>query len=404
MNTAQTIETPQARTSRPGFSIAIARSRFAWILWAIYLASSWTWCIGMFLPVLLVHHYGVWAWIVFAIPNVVGAAAMGWVLRSRASSRVIVRTHATACWWFSVVTFAFHVAFVGCLLGPFIMPSLVTVTLVVTAFVLIYFAGERWGRADLASSLIVYAISISMLLAYLLIARSDQSLVTHWSPGGLRSSLMLVPVCMFGFLLCPYLDLTFHEARQSLSAIDSRKAFGVGFGLFFLVMIVFTLIYAEPLALGLRGHLIRGEAAVAIGIHMVGQIAFTNAVHTRQQTERLRFIVTGCLLAFVVIFIVYNIYGFFRMYGDEMVYRVFMGFYGLVFPAYVWLCMIPGGGRVRPTKRQLTIFAAAVIVAAPMFWMGFILKQLGWLWPGIGVVLLARGLLPWNVTEQTSTP
>ena len=50
--------------------------------WAAYLACSWTWCIGMFLPVLLVRDYGVWGWIVFAVPNVLGAAAMGWVLRS----------------------------------------------------------------------------------------------------------------------------------------------------------------------------------------------------------------------------------------------------------------------------------------------------------------------------------
>ena len=24
-----------------------------------------------------------------------------------------------------------------------------------------------------------------------------------------------------------------------------------------------------------------------------------------------------------------------------MIYRLFMAFYGLVFPAYVWLCMLP---------------------------------------------------------------
>ena len=71
-----------------------AQSSRSWILWAIYLASSWTWCIGMFLPVLLVRDYGIWGWIVFAVPNVLGAAAMGWVLRSRSSSRHILIAHA----------------------------------------------------------------------------------------------------------------------------------------------------------------------------------------------------------------------------------------------------------------------------------------------------------------------
>lgn len=28
------------------------------ILWALFLASSWTWCIGMFLPVLLMRDAG----------------------------------------------------------------------------------------------------------------------------------------------------------------------------------------------------------------------------------------------------------------------------------------------------------------------------------------------------------
>ena len=34
----------------------------------------------MFLPVLIMREYGIAGWFVFAIPNVVGAAAVGWVL------------------------------------------------------------------------------------------------------------------------------------------------------------------------------------------------------------------------------------------------------------------------------------------------------------------------------------
>ena len=33
-----------------------------WLGLAIYLGISWTWCIGMFLPVLLGADYGFWAW------------------------------------------------------------------------------------------------------------------------------------------------------------------------------------------------------------------------------------------------------------------------------------------------------------------------------------------------------
>ena len=51
------------------------QSRSAGLPWAIYLGASWTWCIGMFLPVLLVREYGAWAWVVFAVPNVISCAA-----------------------------------------------------------------------------------------------------------------------------------------------------------------------------------------------------------------------------------------------------------------------------------------------------------------------------------------
>ncbi|MDB5331074.1 MAG: hypothetical protein JWP03_2225, partial [Phycisphaerales bacterium] len=72
-----------------------------------------------------------------------------------------------------------------------------------------------------------------------------------------------------------------------------------------------------------------------------------------------------------------------------------MALYGLVFPAYVWLCMVPGRGKVAaPDRGKLAVLAIAVVVAAPMFWMGFIAGRMFWLSPGLAVVLLARVALP----------
>src|SRR5437016_4359730 len=82
-----------------------------WLLWAIYLAMSWTWCIGIFLPVLLVRDFGIWGWIVFAIPNVLGAAAVGWIYRSAEQSRQTLEAHATAITAFSLVTASFQIFF-----------------------------------------------------------------------------------------------------------------------------------------------------------------------------------------------------------------------------------------------------------------------------------------------------
>src|SRR5688500_16462821 len=76
--------------------------------WALFLAASWTWVIGMFLPVLLVRDFGMWGWIVFAVPNVIGAAAMGWRLRDADASKRFVRGHASACRACSLVTIAYH--------------------------------------------------------------------------------------------------------------------------------------------------------------------------------------------------------------------------------------------------------------------------------------------------------
>src|SRR5882724_1907679 len=83
------------------------------LAWAAFLACSWTWCIGMFLPVLMVRDFGLLGWIVFAVPNIVGAAAMGWVLSKPGTAQRLAKDHALACQCFSTVTVTFHCFFVG---------------------------------------------------------------------------------------------------------------------------------------------------------------------------------------------------------------------------------------------------------------------------------------------------
>ena len=78
------------------------------LVWACFLGCSWTWVIGMFFPVLLLRDYGVWGWVAFAAPNVIGAAAMGFVL-SPQRARTLWEQHAGAVRWFSDVTLGFHV-------------------------------------------------------------------------------------------------------------------------------------------------------------------------------------------------------------------------------------------------------------------------------------------------------
>jgi hypothetical protein len=89
--------------------------------------------------------------------------------------------------------------------------------------------------------------------------------------------------------------------------------------------------------------------------------------------------------------------------AGEIIYRLFMSFYGLVFPAYVWLCMIPTrneSGTQPPSRAKLTILFASIAFAAPFYWMGFIERQTWYLAPGLAIVLFARLLLPRSAPRQ----
>ena len=81
------------------------------------------------------------------------------------------------------------------------------------------------------------------------------------------------------------------------------------------------------------------------------------------------------------------------MYTGELVYRLFMSFYGLVFPAYVWLVMMPLRQPTPPSARAVWIWIFAVIAAAPAFWLAFVVGHMWWLVPGVVAVLMARGLV-----------
>ena len=402
----------------------------AWLdvlCWAAYLACSWTWCIGMFLPVLLIRDYGIMGWVVFAVPNVLGAAAMGWVLRDSTSER-IVRAHGPAIETFRVVTVVFQLWFVMAYLAPPIGGGLAGasdnrgVILVVLAIGLLLGLRYRLG---------VLAWFLSIACAAFVLARGGISvpaaqLASH--PG----VLWLAPVCAFGFALCPYLDPTFHQARQSLSAGRAGAAFALGFGVLFLAMIAFTLQYAEwaLAALGGRANL-SSIIALAIAAHIALQLMYTCTVHARSRIGRGPW--PPARIAFVMLLAAAVAWGTWLipdrlaastgMEAREAVYRCFMAFYGLVFPAYVWLCMVSGrpyagtsdgagippavfadDGHHAPSPRTLRVFFLTVGIAAPFFWMGFIEREEIWLAPGLGIVLLARMFVATGRSSTSGPP
>lgn len=454
MSNAANVNAPEESTSR--------LRKALWVLgWAIFLACSWTWCIGMFLPALLVSDYNGWAWVAFMLPNVIGAGAMGFVLRNRAQSERLLEAHRPMLIGFSLVTLAFQVFFAAWLLPKVTGTGLWAPLLVVSLAMVLAALMVDHPRRTLAIAAVVFCISVGALTyaygpgyeltsdAIEKLAEDDESATAadsqnrarklargkaaaaeqpaepyapqlfagnDWpGEGSAFDLLFMTPIFLLGFIFCPYLDITFHRAYQEAGSPSRAKvAFALGFGLLFLLMITFTLLYAWEFSKALSGDFVRSSIAAMllapIVVHMIFQLGFTSAVHAREAAEAAyegRFskrmgVVVMCFIAAAAVLGLfadrYLQYG--EMTGGELCYRLFMSFYGLVFPAYAWLCMIPrvaGGssGRLiaRPGKQQWLIFALVLCVAGPFYWLGFIERIEYWLLAGLAIVLLAR-LIP----------
>jgi hypothetical protein len=199
----------------------------------------------------------------------------------------------------------------------------------------------------------------------------------------------------FGFLLCPYLDLTFHAARQATTAGEGRAAFTFGFCILFPLVLLFTAAYSGPLVLFLSQR-IYPQLMLLVATHLIAHSGFTVAAHARQLAARISGISVRGFLIFVLSVIVAVLLGivpirqdYHGLRGHEVIYRVFMGFYGLVFPAYVWLRV------VRPMRSGLRV-AFAVLAALPLFWLGFVELKMVWFLPGVLILVLAK----WGFTRR----
>src|SRR5690606_13015895 len=89
----------------------------------------------------------------------------------------------------------------------------------------------------------------------------------------------------------PYLDVTFHRARMRTSLWTGRIAFAVGFGVIFLLMIVFSLAYAGELVWLFKLDAwsiswLPGAWMPILATHMIVQAAFTVAVHVHALSAR----------------------------------------------------------------------------------------------------------------------
>lgn len=370
-----------------------------------FLAASWTWCIGMFLPILLARDFGPWAYIVFALPNCVGAGVMGRVISGHGASNVLA-AHRHASLAFGVVTMAFQWFFLIWLFADSprehllrLIPATIVGMLLATWWRTGRFPGGLGGVA---------AVLISLALGAAWLIRGDVPGVAPPQP--LRPMGELLPlagVCALGFLLCPYLDRTFLQTADRCGPQAAPAAFVVGFlGIFPLLILLTHLAWPS---LGVQAGPLRPSLYPALlSLHVAMQLGFTIAAHDRAMASQpprgpgVAFfsglaVLIGAGLAAAAGFLPIGLHG---LGAHEVVYRGFMAFYGLVFPAYVWCCMIPGRWTCAPPRRRLLAFAAAVVLAGPFFYLGMMMRETWWLAPGISIVLAARWLAPGTAPDE----
>lgn len=350
----------------------------------------------MFLPVLLVHDFGFAGWLVFAIPNVIGAAAMAWLLRDGEQSRKIVQQHRIACTVFSIVTILFHLYFLAWVVMRIANPLIAILAIPLAALIWML---ARSDRASVRTAMAIYVLSLLAffcIIAFLGIPTSNrQQLPLAFGQHGVA---WLLPVCCLGFFTCPYLDLTFHRARQTNGRDGARLAFGLGFCVFFLLMILFTLCYAGPIYKHVFSGGVNDLAIWLVAGHMTIQSAFTIAAHAREicPVESIHptriFVYGGFALIFFGVFAGLLIFS--PEYGVDG-YLFFMAFYALVVPAYLCCQMI--------TRRPVGLFfSIPMILAMPFYYLGFFQNQTIYLLPGVAIVLIAACLARYSGSRAAS--
>lgn len=368
-----------------------ARSLVRDVGWGLFLASSWTWCIGMFLPVVMLREYGWLGFLVFALPNVAGCTWFGWSMPPDRGRRLLVRGGWLAA-LFSVVTVAYHLFFCG-FVARTLMPLedraapgtalIVCGALFVLALVLSFVRSSRWPLMGTAA----WIVSLACWLG-LTATGSDpapgaalaSATEVQWGWTGQRPSwqlLFLAWPLVFGFLWSPWFDLTFHRARREAGSPRPFAIFGAAFAL----MLLFTASYAwqaEDPAAGL---------GLWVLLHLTVQGVFTVAAHLRELREapsqgpeaggdsvvtgpdepgvtdvfapRLLPVVVGAWLAAA---------GLGAVAPSEPGYLRFLVFYGLFVPALGMLVMAPPRHRA---DRLLLPLAAILLLGCVLEELAF---------------------------------
>jgi hypothetical protein len=350
----------------------------------------------MYLPVLLIDRFGWPGFAAFAVPNVFGCSAMGFVLSRRGTtpsarerSQASLAKHRRMMVAFSLVTIAYQVFFAVWLVSELIprmsQPQWAPLTVGVVVCLLGMLFGLLNDRDWLGLAIVTYLISLAAIIA---IGTGGFDRVPMSGSLAPQKLWWLLPTLCFGFLLCPYLDLTFHRAVQASS--QPRVSFAI-FGIAFAIMLGLTAMLWFSPDVWYR----RLTAQLAVG-HVLAQLIFTIGAHMREvrlsgvfeNAARRIATMLAPLLAAAALLIARLMLD--ETLAGEWTYLAFLSCYGLLFPAYVIVAMATGS-PLRSRAAWLA-FAALIVLGMPLYAKGFLYDQTPWLVPPV-VAFLAWGLL-----------
>ena len=303
--------------------------------WGLFGASAWAWCIGMYLPALLLQWYGWSGFLIVSIPNVIGATAMGLLLGRASNSRLFCKRNERTIRWFIIATVGFHLLFLG-LVGRWLLPEsthlpvnnllLLPVCAWMLAWLLALLPRAAWP---------VIGAALWLAALWLLWSRLPEA----WDGLGWTGDrppvdvLWYAPIFTFGLLLCPWLDGPFHRTLQEA---DSRWAFIV-LGPAFALMLFVTASY---------WRLSPNTLLVPVFAHLLVQSIFTMAANIREVSPggvvggRAGFILLLPLLAVLLPWASAQLYDV-PWFGALDAYLRYLVLYGMVFPAIVLFYMTP---------------------------------------------------------------
>jgi hypothetical protein len=309
-----------------------------------------------------------------------GAMAMGFYFKTPAQHKSFVTRHKKAISYFSYVTLAYQVFFVAWLAAVVGISWLPAGVLVLVG--LIFFL-----RANINTwAIVIYAVSAMLFFVFWRY---------EWPAFNLNAKEYwphaVLPLAI-GFILSPYLDITFHRAYRLSD--KPKLSFSIGFGLLFLSLIGFVFLYTSSL-----GEVFFAQGATSVLIYpliifLVLQISFTIAAHCSELREQgfleaptLLGLVAGLSILLTVLLLFTKNAGipWLNIPFAETLYKAFLFFYSLVFPLYLLF-----------SKSKLT-FLGLLALCTPMYASGFLLSLHFSYLLSIGAVVILTAII---ITKQ----